>query len=82
MDIAAILTLRYSSSEWILEGDTYETLTWLSDTPKPSQKQLQDLWSEVQSELAVKAQSKIDAKISLATKLAALGLTETEIAAL
>jgi hypothetical protein len=82
MDIAAILTLRYSSSEWILDGSEYKGLTWLSDTPKPTEKQLQDLWSEVQSELAVKAQSKIDAKISLATKLAALGLTETEIAAL
>jgi hypothetical protein len=79
MDIAAILTLRHSSSEWILEGDTYETLTWLSDTPKPTEKQLQDLWPEVQSEIAAKVQSKIDAKDSAIAKLQALGLTIEEV---
>ena len=82
MDIAAILTLRYSSSEWILQGDTYETLIWLSDTPKPTQKQLQDLWSQVEAEIQAKRQAKIDAKASLLTKLESLGLTEDEIAAL
>ena len=82
MDIAAILTLRYSSSEWILQGDTYETLIWLSDTPKPTQKQLQDLWSQVEAEIQAKQQAKIDAKASLIAKLESLGLTETEIAAL
>jgi hypothetical protein len=76
MDIAAILTLRYSSSEWILQGDTYETLIWLSDTPKPTQKQLQDLWSQVEAEIQAKQQAKIDAKASLIAKLESLGLTE------
>lgn len=82
MDIAAILTLRYSSSEWILNGEDFEGLTWLSDTPKPTEEELQSLWSEVEAELAAKQQAKIDAKASLLAKLESLGLTEEEIAAL
>jgi hypothetical protein len=82
MDIAAILTVKYAGSEWTLDGDNYSGLTWLSDSTKPSKKQLEDLWPEVQAELASKEQAKIDAKVSLLAKLAALGLTEEEIAAL
>jgi hypothetical protein len=82
MDIAAVLTLRYSSSEWILEGDNYETLNWLSNSPKPEEEELEALWPEVQAEIQVRQQAKIDAKDSLRSKLAALGLTEEEIAAL
>jgi hypothetical protein len=82
MDIAAILTLKYAGSEWTLDGDNYEGLTWLSDSPKPDEKELTDLWPEVQSQLAANEQAKIDAKSSLLAKLAALGLTEEEIAAL
>jgi hypothetical protein len=82
MDIAAILTTKYQGSEWTLDGDNYEGLTWLSDTPKPTKKAVEDLWPEVQAELAANEQAKIDAKASLLAKLAALGLTEEEIAAL
>jgi hypothetical protein len=79
MDIAAILESKYSGSEWTLNGEEYSGLTWLSDTPKPSKKALEDSWSEVQSELAAKAQSKIDAKASAIAKLEALGLTVEEV---
>lgn len=82
MDIAAILTLRYSDSEWILDGENYEGLTWLSSTVKPTKKELQDLWPEVEAEIQAKQQAKIDAKASLIAKLESLGLTEAEIAAL
>jgi hypothetical protein len=82
MDIAAILTVKYSGSEWTLDGDNYSGLNWLSDSAKPSKKQLEDLWPEVQFDLAAKEKAKIEAKVSLLAKLAALGLTEEEIAAL
>jgi hypothetical protein len=82
MDIPMILSKKYTGQEWNLDGDSYEGLTWLSDTPKPTKKQLEDLWPTVQAELAAEAQAKIDAKASLLAKLAALGLTEEEIAAL
>jgi hypothetical protein len=79
MDITAILASKYQGSEWTLDGDSYEGLTWLSKTTKPTQEELEDLWAEVQSELQAKAQSKIDAKASAIAKLEALGLTVEEV---
>jgi hypothetical protein len=79
MDIAAILIIKYSGSEWALNGDDYEGLTWLSESPKPTEEELSDLWPEVQAELAAKAQAKTNAKSSAIAKLEALGLTVQEV---
>ncbi len=79
MDIAIILTTKYSGSEWTLDGEDYAGLTWLSDSTKPTKKQLEDLWPVVQSEVAAAAQAKIDAKTSAIAKLEALGLTVEEV---
>jgi hypothetical protein len=79
MDFATILSNKYQTSEWTLDGDSYEGLTWLSDSPKPTQEELEDLWPEVQAEVAAKAQAKIDAKASAISKLQALGLTVEEV---
>lgn len=79
MDIATILAIKFQGSLWTLDGDSYEGLTWLSDLPKPTQEELEDLWPEVQTELAAKAQAKIDAKASAIAKLEALGLTVEEV---
>ena len=81
MDIASILSTKYIGSEWTLSGDDYEGLTWLSDSPKPTEKQLLDLWPSVQAELEAQAQAKIDAKASAISKLQALGLTVDEVEA-
>jgi hypothetical protein len=79
MDYAIILATKYKDSEWTLDGDSYEGLTWLSDSPKPTQEELEALWEEVQAELQAKAQAKIDAKASAISKLQALGLTVEEV---
>jgi hypothetical protein len=79
MDITSILSSKFQGSEWSLNGDHYSGLIWLSNTPKPTEKQLLDLWPEVQAELAAKAQAKIDAKSSAIAKLEALGLTVEEV---
>ena len=79
MDIATILDLKYFGSQWTLNGDSYEGLTWLSDTPKPSEEELQNLWPEVLAELQAKEQAKIEAKNSAISKLQALGLTVEEV---
>jgi len=50
MDIPQILSSKYAGSEWTLSGDDYTGLTWLSETPKPTQKALEALWPEVQYE--------------------------------
>jgi hypothetical protein len=79
MDIATILSTKYSDSEWILNGDSYEGLTWIGETPKPTEEELEDLWEEVLAELQAKHQAKIDAKNSAISKLQALGLTVEEV---
>jgi hypothetical protein len=48
IDYAAVLSTNYSDAEWVLNGDTYDGLTWLSDTPKPSQAELDAAWPTVQ----------------------------------
>jgi hypothetical protein len=79
MDIAAILTTKYPGKEWVLDGDSYEGLTWITNSPKPTQEEIESLWPEVQAEIEAKAQAKIDAKVSAIEKLEALGLTLEEV---
>jgi hypothetical protein len=79
MNISEILLNKYLGSEWTLTGGEYSGLEWLSDSPKPTQEELENLWPEVQAELAAKAQAKIDAKASAIAKLEALGLTVEEV---
>jgi DNA-binding NarL/FixJ family response regulator len=81
-DYAAVLTRRHPGREWKLEGDDYAGLTMLDDGEKPSKKSLDDAWLEVQAEIAAEAAAKITARQSALAKLAALGLTDEEIAAL
>ena len=37
---AQVLTANYAGSEWTLNGDEYSGLIWLSNTPKPTQAEL------------------------------------------
>jgi len=82
IDYTKILIEKYPGAEWTLYGDDYEGLVWLSDTPKPSKKVLDGLWSEVQQIIASREQAKLDAKSAAQSKLAALGLTVEDLAAL
>ena len=80
-DYAAVLSENYPDSQWTLNGDTYEGLTWLSDTPKPTQADLDAAWPAVQQALADAVAAKEAARQSAIDKLAALGLTVDEISA-
>jgi DNA-binding NarL/FixJ family response regulator len=82
MDIAAILTNKFIGSEWTLNGDNYEGLTWLSETKKPTLEELENLWEEVEGELQAQADAKVATRESALAKLAAIGLTPEEIASL
>jgi len=53
MDIVKILSTKFAGSEWTLNGDDYSGLTWLSEGKPPTEKQLEALWPEVQSEVAM-----------------------------
>jgi hypothetical protein len=39
-----ILSLNYSSSQWSMSGNSYDGLSWLSETQKPTQEELEALW--------------------------------------
>jgi len=80
-DYAAVLTANYASSEWTLNGDSYDGLTWLSDTPKPSQQELDAAWPAVQQARQDAEAAKVAARQSGLDKLAALGLTVDEVSA-
>ena len=75
IDYPAILTRHYQGSEWTLNGDEYDGLTWLSDTPKPSQEELDGLWDAT---LAAIEQEKVDKQAAREALLARLGITEDE----
>ena len=78
-DYAAVLSNNYPDSQWTLDGDTYDGLTWLSDTPKPTQQELDDAWPAVQQARADAIAADEAAKQSAIDKLAALGLSVDEI---
>jgi hypothetical protein len=48
IDYTAILIANYPGSSWTMNGDDYDGLTWLSDTPKPSQAELDAAWPAVE----------------------------------
>lgn len=56
-DYVIILNAQYPGAQWTLNGDTYDGLTWLDDTPKPTQAELDALWPTVASETAAAAAS-------------------------
>ena len=44
IDYTAILIANYPGTQWSINGDTYDGLTWLDETPKPTQAELDALW--------------------------------------
>ena len=47
IDYSAILSANYVNDQWTLNGDTYDGLVWLSETPKPTQAELDAQWAQV-----------------------------------
>jgi len=47
IDYAAVLTANYAGSQWSLNNNDYATLQWFSDTPKPTQAELDAAWPQV-----------------------------------
>jgi hypothetical protein len=52
MDIITVLMREYRDAQWTLNGDEYAGLVWLSDSKKPTEKELEALWPTVQYEVA------------------------------
>jgi len=81
IDYAAVLTANYAGAQWSLTDNDYDTLDWLSDSPKPTQAELDAAWPAVQQQQADAVTAKEAARQSAIDKLAALGLTVDEISA-
>jgi hypothetical protein len=47
INYSAILIANYSGTQWTLNGDTYDGLTWLDETTKPTQAELDAQWPAV-----------------------------------
>jgi hypothetical protein len=52
MDIPAVLQAIRPGTRWTLNGDDYAGLTWLDDSPKPTKKELDAAWPQVQHDRA------------------------------
>ena len=79
---ATILSRKYKGKQWTLDGDGYDGLIWLDAGTKPTQAALDKLADEVGAEIEAEITAQAAAKKSAIAKLAALGLTESEIKAI
>jgi hypothetical protein len=82
IDYTLILATNYPTARWALAGDSYDGLTWFSDTQKPTQAELDALWESTQAAQIAKQEAKQAAQDSATAKLKKLGLTDDEISAL
>jgi hypothetical protein len=48
IDYSVVLTRNYPDAQWTLNGDEYQGLTWLDDSPVPTQAELDAAWPQVQ----------------------------------
>ena len=82
MNISMTLNYLRPGEEWTLDGDTYEGLTWLSDTPKPTEAEITAAWPDAQQAAIDEAEAKAAQRDAALAKLAALGLTVDDLTAL
>jgi hypothetical protein len=79
IDYTLILRTHFNGSEWTLNGNDYAGLTWLSDTSKPTKKELDDLWDAT---IQAVEQKKAEAIATRQAVLDRLGITADEAALL
>jgi tRNA A37 threonylcarbamoyladenosine synthetase subunit TsaC/SUA5/YrdC len=79
IDYSAILLSYFANDIWTLNGDDYEGLTWISNTSKPTKKQLEDLWPATLTAIEEKKAKTIADKQAILDRL---GITAEEIALL
>lgn len=82
IDYSLILSTNYVGKQWSLNGESYDGLTWLDESTKPTQAELDALWESTQATVTNKKAQAEATKASALAKLAALGLTQDEVKAL
>jgi hypothetical protein len=79
IDYTLVLNTHFQDSKWSLNGSDYDGLTWLSDTTKPTKKELDDLWKVTAKVIEDKKANEVAARQAI---LERLGITADEAALL
>jgi len=75
-NIAFTLTHSHPGSEWVLQGNDYSGLTWLSDTPKPTEQEITDAYPLAVKAVASKEKARVKALSDARAFALSLGFTE------
>jgi len=79
-NIAFTLTQSHPGAEWTLDGDDYTGLTWMSDTPKPTEQEIADAYSKAVKDVAAKEKARVKALSDARTFALSLGFTPAMLA--
>jgi hypothetical protein len=65
IDYSLILNVKYKNDQWTINGDDYFSITWNSESRKPTKEELDSQWEEV-LQIKKKDNCKNQAKILIA----------------
>ena len=80
MNMQIALEYLRPAEEWSLDGETYEGLTWLSDTKKPSEKEIEAAFPAALAEHEAKQAAEAAARADAIAHAKSLGFTDAMIA--
>jgi hypothetical protein len=80
MDITKSLAYLRPGEEWTLDGEEYAGLSWISDTVKPSEKELIDAYPLAIAEIEAKQEADQIARDAAIAHAKSLGFTDEMIA--
>ena len=80
MMIPTALEYLKPKAEWTLNGDDYAGLTWLSDTPKPTEQEIADAYPLAVKALAAKEKTRVKAISDARAFALSLGFTQAMLA--
>ena len=80
MNIPITLKHLRPGQEWSINGETYDGLTWLSDTPKPTQKEIEAAEPAALAAEQAKADEAAAATAAAIAHAKSLGFTDQMIA--
>ncbi len=77
-----VLFMLCPDAEWVIYGNNYEDINWFGKEPAVTKKQFEDGFAQYDTWKAQQAEAKATAKAAAQAKLAALGLTISDLEAL
>ena len=77
-----VLFMLCPNAEWVIYGDNYEDINWFGKESAVSKKQFEDGFAKWDAWKAEQDQAAAQAKATAQAKLAALGLTISDLEAL